>query len=232
MILFFKSKEDKELIKAIKFILGYNTKKPELFKLALLHKSIKSDESNERLEFLGDAILGLIVAKYLFKLYPFKNEGFLTKIRSKIVNRESLNNIGRKVGLKKLINVKRFKSKSYDSIYGDALEAIIGACYLEKGFDFCEKKVIKNIILPYYDLDNLTTQTHNFKSKVLEWAQKEKMNISFSVEKTSNSNRFSQFKSILKVNGKNISIGYGKSKKNAEKDASRVAYEKLELNGN
>jgi len=232
MILFFKSKEDKELIKAIKFILGYNTKKPELFKLALLHKSIKSDESNERLEFLGDAILGLIVAKYLFKLYPFKNEGFLTKIRSKIVNRESLNNIGRKVGLKKLINVKRFKSKSYDSIYGDALEAIIGACYLEKGFDFCEKKVINNIILPYYDLDNLTTQTHNFKSKVLEWAQKEKMNISFSVEKTSNSNRFSQFKSILKVNGKNISIGYGKSKKNAEKDASRVAYEKLQLNGN
>ena len=97
MILFFKSKEDKELIKAIKFILGYNTKKPELFKLALLHKSIKSDESNERLEFLGDAILGLIVAKYLFKLYPFKNEGFLTKIRSKIVNRESLNNMDEKL---------------------------------------------------------------------------------------------------------------------------------------
>ena len=232
MILFFKSKEDKELIKAINFILGYNTRKPELFKLALLHKSIKTEESNERLEFLGDAILGLIVAKYLFKLYPFKDEGFLTKIRSKIVNRESLNNIGRRVGLKKLINVKRFKSKSYDSIYGDALEAIIGACYLEKGFDFCEQKVIKNIIVPYFDLDNLTTQTHNFKSKVLEWAQKEKMDISFSVEKTSTSNRFSQFKSILKVNGKNISIGYGKSKKNAEKDASRVAYEKLQLNGN
>ena len=232
MILFFKSKEDKELIKAINFILGYNTRKPELFKLALLHKSIKTEESNERLEFLGDAILGLIVAKYLFKLYPFKDEGFLTKIRSKIVNRESLNNIGRRVGLKKLINVKRFKSKSYDSIYGDALEAIIGACYLEKGFDFCEQKVIKNIIVPYFDLDNLTTQTHNFKSKVLEWAQKEKMDISFSVEKTSTSNRFSQFKSILKVNGKNISIGYGKSKKNAEKDASRVAYEKLQLNEN
>ena len=232
MILFFKSKEDKELIKAINFILGYNTRKPELFKLALLHKSIKTEESNERLEFLGDAILGLIVAKYLFKLYPFKDEGFLTKVRSKIVNRESLNNIGRRVGLKKLINVNRFKSKSYDSIYGDALEAIIGACYLEKGFDFCEQKVIKNIIVPYFDLDNLTTQTHNFKSKVLEWAQKEKMDISFSVEKISNSNRFSQFKSILKVNGKNISIGYGKSKKNAEKDASRVAYEKLQLNEN
>jgi ribonuclease-3 len=230
MILFFQSKENKELINAINFILGYKTKKPDLFKLALLHKSIKSDESNERLEFLGDAILGLIVAKYLFKLYPFKDEGFLTKIRSKIVNRDSLNNIGRKIGLKNLINVKRIKSKSYDSIYGDALEAIIGACYLEKGFDFCEDKVVQNIIVPYFDLDNLTTQTHNFKSKVLEWAQKEKMKISFIVEKTSKSNKFSQFKSILKLNGKNISIGYGKSKKNAEKDASRLACDKLELN--
>ncbi|MEC7878167.1 MAG: ribonuclease III [Bacteroidota bacterium] len=230
MILFFQSKENKQLINAINFILGYKTKKPDLFKLALLHKSIKSDESNERLEFLGDAILGLIVAKYLFKLYPFKDEGFLTKIRSKIVNRDSLNNIGRKIGLKNLINVKRIKSKSYDSIYGDALEAIIGACYLEKGFDFCEDKVVQNIIVPYFDLDNLTTQTHNFKSKVLEWAQKEKMKISFIVEKTSKSNKFSQFKSILKLNGKNISIGYGKSKKNAEKDASRLACDKLELN--
>ena len=230
MILFFQSKENKELINAINFILGYKTKKPNLFKLALLHKSIKSDESNERLEFLGDAILGLIVAKYLFKLYPFKDEGFLTKIRSKIVNRDSLNNIGRKIGLKNLINVKRIKSKSYDSIYGDALEAIIGACYLEKGFDFCEDKVVQNIIVPYFDLDNLTTQTHNFKSKVLEWAQNEKMKISFIVEKSSKSNKFSQFKSILKLNGKNISIGYGKSKKNAEKDASRLACDKLELN--
>ena len=230
MILFFQSKENKELINAINFILGYKTKKPDLFKLALLHKSIKSDESNERLEFLGDVILGLIVAKYLFKLYPFKDEGFLTKIRSKIVNRDSLNDIGRKIGLKNLINIKRIKSKSYDSIYGDALEAIIGACYLEKGFDFCEDKVVQNIIVPYFDLDNLTTQTHNFKSKVLEWAQKEKMKINFIVEKTSKSNKFSQFKSILKLNGKNLSIGYGKSKKNAEKDASRIACDKLELN--
>ena len=121
------------------------------------------------------------------------------------------------------------KSKSYDSIYGDALEAIIGACYLEKGFDFCENKVVKNIIVPYFDLDNLTNQTHNFKSKVLEWAQKEKMKINFIVEKTSTSSRFSQFKSILNLNGKKVSVVYGKSKKNAEKDASRVACEILEL---
>jgi len=137
-------------------------------------------------------------------LYPFKDEGFLTKIRSKIVSRDSLNDVGRKMGLKKLINVKRFKSKSYDSIYGDALEALIGACYLEKGFDFCEKNVIKNIILPYFDLEKLTTQTHNFKSKILEWAQKEKISINFIVEKTSKSSRLSEFKSILKIDGKNV----------------------------
>ena len=107
MMFIFQNKENKDLINAINFILGYKTKKPELFKLALLHKSIKSEESNERLEFLGDAVLGLIVAKYLFKLYPFKDEGFLTKIRSKIVNRESLNNIGRKIGLKKIININK-----------------------------------------------------------------------------------------------------------------------------
>ncbi len=225
----FQNKENRELIKAINFIFGYNTKKPELFKLALLHKSIKSDESNERLEFLGDAVLGLIVAKYLFKLYPFKDEGFLTKIRSKIVNRESLNYVGRKIGLKKLINFNRMKSKPYDSIFGDALEAIIGACYLEKGYEFCEKKVIKNVLIPYFDLNNLTTQTHNFKSKILEWAQKEKMKIDFIVEKISTSTKISQFKSILKLNGKDICVGYGKSKKNAEKDASRVACQILEL---
>jgi len=228
-MIFFESKENKKLIEAINFILGYRTRKPELYKLALLHKSIKSDESNERLEFLGDAILGLIVAKYLFKLFPFKDEGFLTKIRSKIVSRDSLNEVGRKMGLKKLINVKKIKSKSFDSIHGDALEAIIGACYLEKGFDFCEKRVIKNILVPYFDLEKLTTQTHNFKSKILEWAQKEKNKIDFIVEKTSKSSRLSEFKSILKINGKNVSIGYGRSKKNAEKDASRVACEKLQL---
>ena len=92
-----------------------------------------------------------------------------------------------------------------------------------------ERNVIKNIILPYFDLEKLTTQTHNFKSKILEWAQKEKISINFIVEKTSKSSRLSEFKSILKIDGKNISTGYGKSKKNAEKDASRIACEKLQL---
>lgn len=229
MNIFFKNKEDLKLINAVKFILGYKPKKIQLYKLALLHKSNNSEESNERLEYLGDAVLGLIVANYLFKLYPYKNEGFLTKIRSKIVSRDSLNNLGRKIGIKELINLQKAKTKSYESVYGDAVEALIGACYLEKGFTFCSKKVINNILVPYYDLDSLTSQTHNFKSKILEWAQKEKKKISFIVEKTTKSDKFSQFKSILYLNSKKLSEGYGKSKKNAEKDASRNACDKLEL---
>ena len=229
MNIFFKNKEDLKLINAVKFILGYKPKKIQLYKLALLHKSNNSEESNERLEYLGDAVLGLIVANYLFKLYPYKDEGFLTKIRSKIVSRDSLNNLGRKIGIKELINLRKAKTKSYESVYGDAVEALIGACYLENGFNYCSKKVINNILVPYYDLDSLTSQTHNFKSKILEWAQKEKMKISFIIEKSTTSNKFSQFKSILYLNSKKLSEGYGKSKKNAEKDASRNACDKLEL---
>ena len=141
MNIFFKNKEDLKLINAVKFILGYKPKKIQLYKLALLHKSNNSEESNERLEYLGDAVLGLIVANYLFKLYPYKDEGFLTKIRSKIVSRDSLNNLGRKIGIKELINLQKAKTKSYESVYGDAIEALIGACYLENGFNFCSKKV-------------------------------------------------------------------------------------------
>ena len=229
MNIFFKNKEDLKLINAVKFILGYKPKKIQLYKLALLHKSNNSEESNERLEYLGDAVLGLIVANYLFKLYPYKDEGFLTKIRSKIVSRDSLNNLGRKIGIKELINLRKAKTKSYESVYGDAVEALIGACYLENGFNYCSKKVINNILVPYYDLDSLTSQTHNFKSKILEWAQQEKMKISFIIEKSTTSNKFSQFKSILYLNSKKLSEGYGKSKKNAEKDASRNACDKLEL---
>ena len=229
MNIFFKNKEDLKLINAVNFILGYKPKKIQLYKLALLHKSNNSEESNERLEYLGDAVLGLIVANYLFKLYPYKDEGFLTKIRSKIVSRDSLNNLGRKIGIKELINLRKAKTKSYESVYGDAVEALIGACYLENGFNYCSKKVINNILVPYYDLDSLTSQTHNFKSKILEWAQKEKIKISFIVEKTTKSDKFSQFKSILYLNSKKLSEGYGKSKKNAEKDASRNACDKLEL---
>ena len=224
-------KEDQKIIKAILFLFGFEPVNINLYKLALLHKSKNKNESNERLEYLGDAVLNLIVAEYLFKKYPYKDEGFLTKIRSKIVSRESLNNLGRKVGLKDLINFKNVNeySKNYNSIYGDALEAIIGAVYLDVGFEYCQEYIVKNIIIPYYNFDELVNKTHNFKSKILEWSQKEKKLIKFSTKKIILKNNSSQFESILIIENKEISKGFGSNKKSAEKDASRLACEKLEL---
>ena len=224
-------KEDQKIIKAILFLFGFEPVNINLYKLALLHKSKNKNESNERLEYLGDAVLNLIVAEYLFKKYPFKDEGFLTKIRSKIVSRESLNNLGRKVGLKELINFKNVNeySKNYNSLYGDALEAIIGAVYLDVGFEYCQEYIVKNIIIPYYNFDELVNKTHNFKSKILEWSQKEKKLIKFSTKKIILKNNSSQFESILILENKEISKGFGSNKKNAEKDASRLACKKLEL---
>ena len=224
-------KEDQKIIKAILFLFGFEPVNINLYKLALLHKSKNKNESNERLEYLGDAVLNLIVAEYLFKKYPFKDEGFLTKIRSKIVSRESLNNLGRKVGLKELINFKNVNeySKNFKSIYGDALEAIIGAVYLDVGFEYCQEYIVKNIIIPYYNFDELVNKTHNFKSKILEWSQKEKKLIKFSTKKIILKNNSSQFESILIIENKEISKGFGSNKKSAEKDASRLACEKLEL---
>jgi len=224
-------KEDQKIIKAILFLFGFEPVNINLYKLALLHKSKNKNESNERLEYLGDAVLNLIVAEYLFKKYPFKDEGFLTKIRSKIVSRDSLNNLGRKVGLKELINFKNVDefSKNYKSIFGDALEAIIGAVYLDVGFEYCQEYIVKNIIIPYYNFDELVNKTHNFKSKILEWSQKEKKLIKFSTKKITLKNNSSQFESILIIENKEISKGFGNNKKDAEKDASRLACKKLEL---
>ena len=224
-------KEDQKIIKAILFLFGFEPVNINLYKLALLHKSKNKNESNERLEYLGDAVLNLIVAEYLFKKYPYKDEGFLTKIRSKIVSRESLNNLGRKVGLKEIINFKSVNefSKNYKSIYGDALEAIIGAVYLDVGFEYCQEYLVKNIIIPYYNFDELVNKTHNFKSKILEWSQKEKKLVKFSTKKITLKNNLSQFESILFIENKEISKGFGNNKKNSEKDASRLACEKLEL---
>ena len=224
-------KEEQKINKAILFLFGFEPVNINLYKLALLHKSKNKEESNERLEYLGDAVLNLIVAEHLFKKYPYKNEGFLTKIRSKIVSRESLNNIGRKIGLKEIINFKSLEksSKSFKSIYGDALEAIIGAVYLDVGFEYCQEYVVKNIIIPFFNFNELTNFTHNFKSRIIEWSQKEKKLLKFVSKKKVNKKNISQFQSILYIDNKEISIGFGNNKKNAEKDASRIACEKFEL---
>jgi ribonuclease-3 len=156
-----------------------------LYKLALLHKSAGYDTpsgarvNNERLEFLGDAVLDVVTAEFLFKTFPTRDEGFLTEMRSKMVNRSMLNRISQKLGLDQLIQMD--SNGVFRSFRGDALEAFIGAVYLDQGYHFCKRLIVNRIFKNHYDVEGLMSQELNFKSKLIEWAQKEKRKVQFAV---------------------------------------------------
>ena len=164
--------------------MGFRPKNISLYELAFRHRSVAKEirdgvkDSNERLEFLGDAVLGAIVANYLFSKFPFKDEGFLTELRSKMVSRVYLNKLALKIGIDKLVQYDE-SNRLYKSICGDTFEALIGAIYLDKGFDFTEKVVLNRIIRFHVDIDELEKQELNFKSKVINWAQRNRKSISF-----------------------------------------------------
>ncbi len=238
--LFLKSeqtKKDKALSKAISNIFGYRPYNVKLYWLAMQHTSIAKinktglKESNERLEYLGDAILGSIVAEYLFKKYPYKDEGFLTEIRSRIVNREALNALGIKLGLNKLVEFDTNRGgRPHKSIYGNTLEAVIGALYLDIGYKRTKKIINKKIIPNYYDLDEIINQDPNFKSKIIEWAQKDNHDIRFDVEDISSGKKsIREFKAQVIINDELAGEGFGVSKKKAEQAAARKSCEKFNI---
>ncbi len=221
---------DKSKNRTLKTILGFYPKNAALYDQAFTHKSIINEEdsttrlSNERLEYLGDAILGAIVAEYLFVKYPFKDEGFLTKVRSKLVSRNFLNQLSVDVGLDTFLETSPNTSRS-KSIFGDAFEALIGAIYLDKGYENCRKFVVEKIIRDYVDIEELIQTETNFKSKLIEWTQARKGNYEFKTLTIENSNgRY--FKSELSIDGELVSKGEGNSKKRAEQAASKAFFEK------
>lgn len=224
---------EKELYDAIKNIFGFYPKNIFLYKLAFRHKSVAKELyngikiSNERLEYLGDAVLSLVVADYLFKLFPYKDEGFLTEMRSKIVSRAQLNDLGRKLGLNKLIMVNPGSPGQFKSIFGDAFEAFLGAMYVDKGYEFSKKIIINHIIKIHLDIDKLENINLNYKSKLLEWTQKYKMTIEFQViNEVGNGHRKQYIVEVLvddKVQGK----GRDFSIKAAEQNAAEKACTKL-----
>ncbi len=206
-----------------------------LYQLASRHKSVAKElyngirVSNERLEYLGDAILDAVVADLLFKKFPFKDEGFLTDMRSKIVSKVQLSKLARKLGLNTLI-ISNTESKAQGkSINGDAFEAFIGAMYLDKGYIFSKKIIINRIINVHLDLDDLVTQTINYKSKLIEWGQKEKKDIDFKVVKEIGEGFKKQYVVSLFVEGKPIESGRDYSIKGAEQMASEKATAKLSI---
>ncbi|MGM0613470.1 MAG: ribonuclease III [Bacteroidota bacterium] len=228
--------EDKKLYESIKNIFGFFPGNIFLYKLALTHKSVATEikegvkDSNERLEYLGDAILGSIVADYLFKKFPFKDEGFLTETRSKIVSRDQLNNLSIKLGLNKLIeSASNSKSQNGKSINGDAFEAFIGAMYLDKGYVFAHRIVTENIIKVHLDLDELVEKEVNFKSKLIEWAQKERKEIEFKVINEQGSGNSKQYVSKVFIGGVPHEEGVDFSIKGAEKLAAEKTFQQLSL---
>jgi len=233
VIPFFKI--DKELAsfkRQLKNVLGFRPSDILLYKTALSHRSVRegADENNERLEFLGDAILSSIVAHYLFRKYPYKGEGFLTEMRSKMVNRQKMNEIALKMGLKKItIYNKSDNALKISQIFGNSLEALIGAVYLDKGYEKTRKWVEKYIILPHLFIDDLEVIDINIKNKLYGWANKNGKSIEFVTldEKMENGRRL--FTIASTVDGQIVSQAKGFNKKDASHIAAQMAVEKLGL---
>ena len=233
--LFFSAK-DKRLATSIQLILGSKPLNLSLYRLALTPAGLGEEtdkgfrKSNERLEFLGDAILGSVIAEYLFKKYPYRDEGFLTETRSKLVNRETLNEVGIKIGLKKTLQqvVDNRQFVGNKSLYGDILEAFLGAVYLDRGYSFSKKLILQRILI-HLDLEGMVTTVSNHKSKVIEWSQREGNQVEFQVVQVNSNQRYKEFVVAIVVNGESIAQGKGETKKKAEQEASKNACEQLQI---
>lgn len=235
--------KDREFAHKIREISGFAPKELFLYQLALTHSSslrkggsngaARNQEiargCNERLEFLGDSILDSVIAEYLFKIYPLKDEGFLTEMRSKIVNRKSLNEICRKLQIDQLIQHRQSGSIN-ESMYGDALEAFIGAVYLDLGYRRCKRFIYRRIIEPHISLKAVENQIISYKNKLIEYVQKAKMGLlTFDVISENGDGRNKMFRIQAKAGQKVLGVGEGKNKKTAEQRASEDALHKLNI---
>jgi len=206
--------------------------------MAFRHKSVAVlikdgvKNSNERLEFLGDAVLGSVVAELLFKLYPYKDEGFLTEMRSKIVSRANLNQLSRKLGFNEMIEFDA-RMISYPnkqgSLLGDAFEALIGAVYLDKGYTFTREFLLSRIIKPHVDIHTLEVTETNFKSRLIEWCQHNSKEISFMQVDNPEGESNKMFSVVAVVDGEECGLGRDFNKKSAEKIAAERACEYLKI---
>ena len=216
--------------KQLRNVLGFRPGKLALYKAALTHRSVRdtADQNNERLEYLGDAILSGIVADFLYKKYPYKEEGFLTEMRSKMVNRNTLNDIAVKMGFRKITNFNKFESSlKISQIFGNTLEAFVGAVYLDKGFKKTKVWVIERIIIPHLFMDDLENLEINHKNKLYGWANKNGKVLEFDTidERLENGRRVFTIGAI--VDGELMGQGKAYNKKEASQLAARTVVENL-----
>jgi len=226
--------EDKALFDAIKNIFGFYPGNIFLYKLALRHRSVAKELnngakiSNERLEYLGDAIISAVVADHLFKTFPLKDEGFLTEMRSRIVSRATLNNLSEKLGIVDLIQINSDSNNVYRSMKGDAFEALVGAIYLDQGYEFTRKVLIEKVIRLNFDLEELENNNTNYKSRLIEWAQRERVNVEFVTLNEVGHGYTKQYVVEVLLDKKSYGRGRDYSIKGAEQNAAMKALTQVE----
>lgn len=224
------SKADGNFFMAMRHILGFKPKDLSIYKKAFIHRSLHLKDAAghplnyERLEFLGDAMLGAIISKYIFQEVPAADEGYLTKMRSKIVSREHLNELGKELNLLSFVDSKVHKDHFGDNIHGNVFEALVGAIYLDKGYSYCERFIYKKIIEPHVDIEKLEGKVISYKSLLIEWCQKEKKTFNFQVYEDSGNDPVTHFSVKLSVNKQPVSKGRATSKKKAEEQAAKRGY--------
>ena len=212
---------------------GFYPRNISLYQLAFTHKSASDISvgsfklSNERLEYLGDAVLSTAVADYLFRLFPTKSEGFLTEMRSKIVSRASLNKLSQKLGFEQVIHYSHDSHSTYKSLGGNAFEAFVGALYLDRGYDFTKHILLDRIIKIHIDLEQLEQTDVNFKSKLLEWSQKEKHHLSFKLTDDKNNGHNKLYHVVVAIDDKEYATGMDYSIKGSEQLAAEKTWNML-----
>jgi ribonuclease-3 len=218
---------NKEISKFLKNVLGFKPKNIDIYKMAFIHSSVSAKEpvcriNNERLEYLGDAILNAVIADYLFKKFPLQSEGYLSEMRSKIVCRDHLNKLSRKMGLTEFVMIEpKCESKS---IHGDTFEAIIGAIYLDKGYNKTKDIIINRLLLTFLDLDSVLQKEHNYKSKLINWAQKNNLKIRFENHESGNRNGKKIFTSQCFLDNKLIAEAEDFTIKKADQSAAEKTW--------
>ena len=225
-----QGKEDEVFYDALKKLLGFRPKNINYYKTAFIHRSVKVLDENgnpinyERMEFLGDAMLGSIIAAFLFKMVPDGNEGYLTQMRSKIVSRNQLNTLGKELNLLEFVKSTISKNRMGQNIYGNIFEALIGAIYLDRGYRYCEKFIDKRVINAFVDIPSLENKITSYKGLIIEWCQKTKKNLKFETYEDSGNENIRHYSVKLTLDGKVISKGRATSKKKAEEIASKRIY--------
>ncbi|MCV6631264.1 MAG: ribonuclease III [Flavobacteriaceae bacterium] len=225
-----QSTSDRDFLFGIQRILGFKPKKINIYRKAFTHRSANIKDENgypanyERLEFLGDVILGAVISSHLYHQMPHGDEGYLTKMRSKIVSRQHLNELGKDLGLIRFVNSKIQSSNFGDNIHGNVFEALIGAIYLDLGYASCEKFIHKQVIAPYVDLQQLEGKIISYKSLLIEWCQKEKKSFKYEAYEDTGNDALKHFAVKLYIDARLVAKARATSKKKAEEKASQRAF--------